>query len=112
MVTRKLDKLIPEFDEFLLLYNPPIFPNIPLNDAAVELVQGSSGDRKMVRFGQNPWSWVNHYSLGIPVELSPDNNDPSIATDNHRINNFVFDLSKQRDALLLRARESQTPATT
>lgn len=33
-------------------------------------------------------------SLGTPVELSPDNNDPSIAKDDNRINDFVFDQSK------------------
>jgi len=41
-------------------------------------------------------NWVNNYSLGTPVELSPDNNDPSIASDDNKINNFVFDQSKQQ----------------
>ena len=33
-------------------------------------------------------------ALGTPVELSPDHDDPSIAADDDRINNFVYDLSK------------------
>ncbi|KAF8636263.1 hypothetical protein AX16_011033 [Volvariella volvacea WC 439] len=78
MVTRKLDNLVPEFDDFLLLHGPRIFPNLPPNDAAAKL-----GARL---FGR----WKN----GTPVELSPDNDDPSIAADDNRINNFVFDQSK------------------
>ncbi|CAA7270102.1 unnamed protein product [Cyclocybe aegerita] len=80
MVTRKLDNLVPEFDDFLLLHGPRIFPNIPPKDAALKL-----GARL---FGR----WKN----GTPVELSPDNDDPSIAGDDNRINNFVFDQSKQQ----------------
>ena len=37
MVTRKLNNLVPEFDEFLLLHGPRIFPDISPNDAALKL---------------------------------------------------------------------------
>jgi hypothetical protein len=37
LVTRILDNLVPEFDDFLLLHGPRIFPRIPRNDAALKL---------------------------------------------------------------------------
>jgi len=37
MVTRKLDNLVPEFDDFLLLHGPRIFAGIPPNEAALKL---------------------------------------------------------------------------
>ncbi|KXN89310.1 Dye-decolorizing peroxidase msp1 [Leucoagaricus sp. SymC.cos] len=80
IVTRKMNNLIPEFDDFLLQHGPRIFPTLPPKDAALKL-----GSRL---FGR----WKN----GTPVELSPDNDDPSIAADDNRINNFVFDSSKNQ----------------
>ena len=97
MVTRKLDNLVPEFDDFLLLHGPRIFPNIPPNDAALKL-----GSRLFGRWKNGMlWSkrqrhYVINYSSGTPVELSPDNDNPDIAKNDDRINNFVFDLSKQQ----------------
>ncbi|TFK34500.1 hypothetical protein BDQ12DRAFT_689698 [Crucibulum laeve] len=75
MVTRKLNNLVPEFDDFLLLHGPKIFPDIAPQAAALRL-----GARL---FGR----WKN----GTSVEMSPDNDDPSIANDDNRINNFTFD---------------------
>ncbi|KAF8074656.1 hypothetical protein FPV67DRAFT_1474402 [Lyophyllum atratum] len=78
MVTRKLNNLVPEFDDFLLLHGPRIFPNIPAKDAA---------DRLGARlFGR----WKD----GTPTELSPDAPDRTISGDDKKINNFVFDQSK------------------
>jgi len=37
MVTRKLNNLVPEYDDFLLLHGPKIFPNIPARSAADRL---------------------------------------------------------------------------
>lgn len=78
MVTRKLNNLVPEFDEFLLEHAPKIFPDLTPQQASDKL-----GARL---FGR----WKN----GTPTEMSPDNDDPSIANDDNRINNFVFDQSK------------------
>ncbi|KAF9462372.1 hypothetical protein BDZ94DRAFT_1261213 [Collybia nuda] len=78
MVTRKLNNLVPEFDDFLLAHGPRLFPQLSPKQAADKL-----GSRL---FGR----WKN----GTPTELSPDNDDPSIAEDDNRINNFDFDLSK------------------
>ncbi|RDB23891.1 Peroxidase 2 [Hypsizygus marmoreus] len=78
MVTRKLNNLVPEFDDFLLLHAPSLFPNLEKQAAADRL-----GSRL---FGR----WKN----GTPTELSPDNDDPSIAADPKKINNFTFDQSK------------------
>ncbi|GLB43330.1 putative peroxidase [Lyophyllum shimeji] len=77
MVTRKLNNLVPEFDDFLLEHGPKVFPNIPVKDAA---------DRLGARlFGR----WKD----GTPTELSPDAPDPAISGDDKRINNFAFDQS-------------------
>ncbi|EAU89604.1 DyP [Coprinopsis cinerea okayama7 len=78
MVTRKLNNLVPEFDDFLLQHGPRIFPELKPQEAADKL-----GARL---FGR----WKN----GTPTELSPDHNDPDIAKDDNRINNFTFDQSK------------------
>ncbi|KAF8074665.1 hypothetical protein FPV67DRAFT_1665418 [Lyophyllum atratum] len=78
MVTRKLNNLVPEFDEFLLLHGPKIFLNISAKDAA---------DRLGARlFGR----WKD----GTPTELSPDGPNPDISGKDDKVNNFVFDQSK------------------
>ena len=77
MVTRKLNNLVPEFDEFLMLHGPRLFPNEAPEKAALKL-----GARL---FGR----WKN----GTSVEMSPDWDDPSIANDDNRINDFTFDQS-------------------
>jgi deferrochelatase/peroxidase EfeB len=98
LATRKLNCFVPEFDEFLLLHGPRIFPGIPPNDAALKLGSRLFGRWKNGMLWSKPQRhWViNLFSSGTPIELSPDNNDPSIAADDNRINNFVFDLSKQQ----------------
>jgi len=78
MVTRKLDNLVPEFDQFLLEHGPKIFPGLTAQAAA---------DRLGARlFGR----WKD----GTPTELSPDAPDAAISGDPNRINNFTFDQSK------------------
>ncbi|KAG5652531.1 hypothetical protein H0H81_004688 [Sphagnurus paluster] len=78
MVTRKLNNLVPEFDEFLLEHGPRIFPGLTPKAAA---------DRLGARlFGR----WKD----GTPTELSPDAPDPAISGNDKRINNFTFDQSK------------------
>jgi deferrochelatase/peroxidase EfeB len=37
MVTRKLDNLVPEFDNFLLKHGPKLFPDLPPQKAADKL---------------------------------------------------------------------------
>ncbi|KAG6910060.1 hypothetical protein DXG01_013507 [Tephrocybe rancida] len=77
MVTRHLNTLAPEFDAFLVEKGPIVFPNLPVQEAADKL-----GARL---FGR----WKD----GTPTELSPDKPDPSISSDDNKINNFIFDLS-------------------
>jgi len=38
-----------------------------------------------------PSSLIDGFFLGTPVELSPDNDNPAIASDDSKINNFTFD---------------------
>lgn len=64
MVTRKLDNLVPEFDEFLLLHGPRIFPDIPLNDAALRLGSRLFGRWKNGMLWSKPQRhWVVNHSL-------------------------------------------------
>ncbi|KAG6910061.1 hypothetical protein DXG01_013508 [Tephrocybe rancida] len=80
MVTRHLNTLVPEFDAFLVEKGRNIFPNLPVQEAADKL-----GARL---FGR----WKD----GTPTELSPDKPDPSISSNDNKINNFNFDLSAQQ----------------
>ncbi|KAG5643878.1 hypothetical protein DXG03_009508 [Asterophora parasitica] len=78
MVTRKLNNLVPEFDQFLLENGPKLFPKLAPQAAA---------DRLGARlFGR----WKD----GTPTELSPDGPDKSISGDDKKINNFKFDQTK------------------
>ena len=113
MVTRKLDNLVPEFDDFLFLHGPLIFSTIPPNNAALKLGARLFGRWKngTLRSKRRTRWAINLFSIGTPVERSPDTDNPSIAGNDDEINNFVFDLSKQQARCLFAShmRKSNPP---
>ncbi|KAF8879925.1 hypothetical protein BD779DRAFT_1113381 [Infundibulicybe gibba] len=79
MVFRKLKTFVPEFRRFLINEGVKVFPNIPPEQASN-------------RFGARLFG---RWKSGTPIVLAPDVDDPEIAKDPKKINNF--DYSKWKD---------------
>ncbi|KAF8804925.1 Dyp-type peroxidase [Phlegmacium glaucopus] len=77
IATRKLNCLVPEFDEFCMLEGSRVLQNLEPEQAAEKYAARLMG------------RWKN----GTSIEMSPDNDAPEIAKDDSRVNNFEFDQS-------------------
>jgi deferrochelatase/peroxidase EfeB len=97
-VFRKLKSYVPEFVDFLAAEAPKVFPNLPLEKATARL-----GSRMFGRWKSGAldfvhklvWMWLIIFITGTPIVLAPDEDDPAIARDNKRLNNFDYNTRDQ-----------------
>jgi len=80
LVYRHLEQLVPEFNTFLF-ENPIDLPDLP-RDKGSELM----GARL-----------VGRWKSGAPIDLSPTQDDPALAADPQRNNNFTFRTTDEAD---------------
>jgi Dyp-type peroxidase family len=98
-VFRKLKSYVPEFNDFLDREGSKLFPNIPRAKAAARLGarlfgRWKSGNTTSVQYNYLDVLIIAPFS-GTPVVLSPDEDDPAIANDPSRLNNFDYNKTDQ-----------------
>lgn len=88
---RHLKQLVPEFNKFLT-DNPIVLPGLP-RDQGSELLgarlfgRWKSGEQKLCAC--TSYTRLN-FSLGAPIDITPLKDDPVLAKDSERNNNFNF----------------------
>ncbi|KAF8582001.1 DyP-type peroxidase [Ramaria rubella] len=81
---RQLDQLVPEFEKFL--------NDNPIQESNLTAAQGSAllGARMMGRWKSHRSNAIGHLFQGAPVDLAPLVDDPELAADPTRNNDFTY----------------------